>query len=137
LNFGKRDDAVFLGRDIAQPRDYSEHTAIQIDGEVRKIVEENHQRASKILLDHRELLDSVALALLERETLDLREMDEIIAKVRPDLLTTISGNHGETSNPLENSPHDGEESPEILLEAGAEPHEASTAIPMKPEEDQS
>lgn len=137
LNFGKRDDAVFLGRDIAQPRDYSEHTAIQIDGEVRKIVEENHQRASQILLDHRELLDSVALALLERETLDLREMDEIIAKVRPDLLTTISGNHGETSNPLENSPHDGEESPEILLEAGAEPHEASTAIPMKPEEDQS
>ncbi|NLI31690.1 MAG: ATP-dependent metallopeptidase FtsH/Yme1/Tma family protein [Deltaproteobacteria bacterium] len=137
LNFGKRDDAVFLGRDIAQPRDYSEHTAIQIDGEVRKIVEENHQRASQILLDHRELLDSVALALLERETLDLREMDEIIAKVRPDLLTTISGNHGETSNPLENSPHDGEESREILLEAGAEPHEASTAIPMKPEEDQS
>ncbi len=97
LNFGKREDTVFLGRDIAQPRDYSEETAIQIDGEVRRIVEENHQRARQILVDNRDVLDAIAFALLERETLDLKEMDEIIVRVKPDTLDEAPGKVKEDS----------------------------------------
>lgn len=90
LNFGRREDTVFLGRDIAQPRDYSEETAIRIDGEVRRIVEESHQRARRIILDQRDVLDAIASALLERETLDLKDMDEIIVAVKPDILDEIT-----------------------------------------------
>ncbi|GLI33204.1 ATP-dependent zinc metalloprotease FtsH [Desulforhabdus amnigena] len=89
LSFGKREEQVFLGREIAQHRDYSESTAIEIDREVRRIVEENYQRAKNILKEHMEVLVRIADTLLERETLDLRDMDKIIAEVKPELLERL------------------------------------------------
>jgi len=85
LSFGKREEQVFLGRDIAQHRDYSEQTAINIDREVRNIVEHNYSRARQILTDHKDLLELVAHALLDKETIDLRDMNEIIKRARPDV----------------------------------------------------
>jgi cell division protease FtsH len=123
LNFGRREDTVFLGRDIAQPRDYSEETAIQIDGEVRRIVEENHQRARQILVDHRDVLDAIAFALLERETLDLKEMDEIIGRVKPDILGGVPGKVKEDSGgygPQEKK----RESPEQVVRSAEDLEEA-------------
>jgi len=89
LSFGKREEQVFLGRDIAQHRDYSEQTAIQIDQEVRRIVEDNYRRASDILTQHLDILNGIAHALLEKETLDLRDVDAIINELHPDLLVKI------------------------------------------------
>jgi cell division protease FtsH len=89
LSFGKREEQVFLGRDIAQHRDYSEQTAINIDREVRRIVEEHYERAKSILKEHTDLLNSIAHGLLERETLDLRDIDVIIGQLRPDLLPLL------------------------------------------------
>lgn len=89
LSFGKREEQVFLGRDIAQHRDYSEQTAINIDREIRKIVEDNYQRASKILNEHVEILHGIAGALLEKETLELRDVDRIISVTNPELMVTI------------------------------------------------
>ncbi len=72
-----------------QHRDYSEHTAISIDREVRGIVEDNYQRAKSILTEHLDLLNLIAQNLLEKETLDLKDLDRIIADAKPDLLAKI------------------------------------------------
>jgi len=78
LTFGKKEEQIFLGREIAQHRDYSEATAIRIDEEVRRIVEEGYKRAWNILESNRDALVRLAEALLEYETLDSWEIDAII-----------------------------------------------------------
>ncbi len=74
LTFGKKEEAIFLGREIAQHRDYSEDTAIKIDGEVRVIVSSGYDRARTILETHRDALERIARALLDREVLDASEL---------------------------------------------------------------
>jgi cell division protease FtsH len=78
LTFGRREEQVFLGRDIARHQDYSEDTAIKIDQEVKRIVEQNYARARRILSENRPLLEKVAEALLEREVLDAEEVRMLI-----------------------------------------------------------
>jgi cell division protease FtsH len=78
LQFGKREEMVFLGRDIAQHQDYSEHTAMEIDREVRRIVMENYERAKALVQRRLESLHHLAEALLEREVLDGLEVDTIV-----------------------------------------------------------
>ncbi len=74
LAFGKKEEAIFLGREIAQHRDFSEDTALQIDKEVKRIVNDAYQKAHSILETNRDTLDRVAQALLEREVLDANEV---------------------------------------------------------------
>ena len=74
LAFGKKDEAIFLGREITQHRDYSEDTAIQIDKEVKRIVSEGYDRARAVLNNNKEMLERIALALLEREVIDGSEV---------------------------------------------------------------
>ena len=89
LAFGKKEEAIFLGREIAQHRDYSEDTAIHIDQEVRRIVTAGYENAHSILENNREVLERIAQALLEREVLDAAELKLILEnkplpeKVRP------------------------------------------------------
>jgi len=78
LTFGKKEEAIFLGREIAQHRDYSEDTAIKIDAEVREIVTGAYTKARNILETHRDALERVAHALLERESLDANELRLLI-----------------------------------------------------------
>ena len=78
LTFGKKEEQIFLGREISQNRDYSEDTAIRIDQEVKRIVEEGYSQASKTLGENRESLIRLAEALLEYETLDSCEIEAII-----------------------------------------------------------
>ncbi|PYX56020.1 MAG: cell division protein FtsH [Acidobacteria bacterium] len=78
LTFGKKEEQIFLGREIAQHRDYSEATAIQIDQEVRKLVIEGYDTAKKILSENREVLTKIARALIEREVLDAIEIKMLI-----------------------------------------------------------
>ena len=70
LTFGKKEEQIFLGREIAQHRDYSEATAMRIDAEVTNLVETAHDQAKKIITDHSDALVRMAEALLEREVLD-------------------------------------------------------------------
>ncbi|MGA7755565.1 MAG: ATP-dependent zinc metalloprotease FtsH, partial [Candidatus Sulfotelmatobacter sp.] len=74
LTFGKKEEQIFLGREIAQHRDYSEDTAIKIDQEVRKLVSTGYNTARQILSDNRDTLEKVARALIEREVLDANEI---------------------------------------------------------------
>jgi cell division protease FtsH len=78
LSFGKREEQIFLGREIAQHRDYSESTAIRIDEQVKKLVEAGYSRAKKIIDDHHDALERIALSLLEREVLDGNEVQMLI-----------------------------------------------------------
>ena len=79
LAFGKKDEQIFLGREINQHRDFSEDTAIKIDQEVKRIVSEQYARATKILEENREAMERVVAALLEHESLDLAQMKRAIA----------------------------------------------------------
>jgi cell division protease FtsH len=79
LAFGKREEQIFLGREIASHQDYSEQTAQQIDSEVRRIVTEQHERAKRILTENVDTLRRLADSLLEYETLDGMEINTIIA----------------------------------------------------------
>jgi len=78
LTFGKKEEQIFLGREIAQHRDYSEDTAIKIDGEVRSIINSGYTRARNILETYRDALERVAQALLDREVLDATELKLLI-----------------------------------------------------------
>ncbi len=74
LAYGKKDEAIFLGREITQHRDYSEDTAIQIDKEVKRIVNGGYENAKRILSTNRETLERIAQALLDREVIDANEV---------------------------------------------------------------
>lgn len=86
LAIGSNRENPFLGRDYYEERNYSEEVAKQIDEEVKQIVERSHQRATDILTEHREQLDGVVKALLERETLD---REEFLAVMRNEELPPI------------------------------------------------
>ncbi len=79
LTFGKKEEQIFLGREISQHRDYSEDTAIKIDQEVKKIVGEQYERARNIIEENREMMVRLSETLLERETLDGVQIRRIVA----------------------------------------------------------
>ncbi|MEP6945479.1 MAG: ATP-dependent zinc metalloprotease FtsH [Acidobacteriota bacterium] len=79
LTFGKKEEQIFLGREISQHRDYSEDTAIKIDQQVQKIIGEQYQRAENIIRDYRDELVRLAEALLEFETLDSVMIRRVVA----------------------------------------------------------
>jgi cell division protease FtsH len=81
LSFGSRDEPVFLGRDFAQRAEFSAETAVRIDREVERIVQTGHEKARKILSDHTAVLERVALALLERETVDGEEVYSVVREM--------------------------------------------------------
>jgi cell division protease FtsH len=79
ISYGAEEESVFLGRDFSsRSRDYSETVANQIDAEVRKFILEAHDEAKVMLTEKRELLEKLAVALLERETLDAEDVDAIV-----------------------------------------------------------
>jgi cell division protease FtsH len=74
LTFGKKEEQIFLGREIAQHQDYSEDTALKIDHEVKRFVTDNYQRAHQLLTQHKDTLVKIADALLAREVLDAEQV---------------------------------------------------------------
>jgi cell division protease FtsH len=78
LTFGKQEEQIFLGREIAQHRDYSEATAVEIDHEVKRIVLEGYNKARRLMEEHDEALGRLAEALLEREVLGLEEIAALV-----------------------------------------------------------
>ena len=78
LKYGKKEEMVFLGKEIAHEKDYSEATQQRIDREVRRLVEEAHEHALKLLRENTDILHRMAKNLLEREILDANEIDKIM-----------------------------------------------------------
>ena len=79
LTFGKKEEQIFLGREISQHRDFSEDTAIQIDHEVRKLINEQYELARTIITEHSEAMVRLSEVLLERESLDGVQIRRIVA----------------------------------------------------------
>jgi cell division protease FtsH len=84
LTYGKKEEQIFLGREFATHKDYSEETAKRIDQEVTKIVSESYERAKQLLIDHMEALNKIAAELLDKEVLNASELDIIIGIHRED-----------------------------------------------------
>ncbi len=112
LTFGQKEEQIFLGREISQHRDYSEKTAELIDGEVRRIVDQEYQRALTLLTEKQDLLLRVTNALIDREILDGEELDVLIRGEQLDEKTSRryappekdTGNDGEGET-AETDPH--------------------------------
>jgi len=78
ITFGKKEEQIFLGREISQHRDFSEETAMKIDAEVRRFVDDGYNSARHILESNRPVLERIAMALLEREVIDANDIQLII-----------------------------------------------------------
>jgi cell division protease FtsH len=91
MTFGKKEEEIFLGRDFTQKVDYSENTAIEIDAEVRRIIQDSYHRAKELLKTNLRLLHKVAERLLEKEVLDGSEIDAIVRE--------FGGNGGDPLSP--------------------------------------
>ncbi|MDD5352565.1 MAG: ATP-dependent zinc metalloprotease FtsH [Candidatus Omnitrophica bacterium] len=78
LTFGQRNGLIFLGRDLAEERNYSEETAKKIDEEVRRIIDDCFKQASTLLVEHRDKLDLLAKNLLEKEVLDAEDVKKLL-----------------------------------------------------------
>ena len=96
LSYGSNDEPVFLGRDFSTRPDYSEDTAIRIDQEVDRIVQAAYERAKAIVIEHRPVLDRLAHELLELETLDGRQIYEIIRELTGEDLAPPDDHEEET-----------------------------------------
>ena len=83
MTFGRKEQEIFLGREIVQHRDYSESTAISIDNEVRRLITENYERAKRVIRDNIAMLKTLAEALLEKESLDAAEVEKIFQGQAP------------------------------------------------------
>ena len=90
MTFGKKEEQIFLGRDFTQLQDYSEHTAVEIDGEVRRIIQECYQQAKDLLATNIEVLHKIAEALLDKEVLDGGEIEEILRTYGPGTTTPLT-----------------------------------------------
>ncbi|MGE4560637.1 MAG: cell division protein FtsH, partial [Desulfobulbus sp.] len=82
LAYGKKEEHIFLGREIAQHRDYSEETAQKIDAAVKQIIVEANDRVTRLLEENMDILKAIADELLEKETIMLEDMERIIADLR-------------------------------------------------------
>jgi cell division protease FtsH len=91
LTFGKKEEQIFLGREIAQHQDYSEDTALKIDQEVKRFITDNYAKAQAILTEHKPRVLEMAEALLLRETLDAEQVKRICAGLALDEPVSPSG----------------------------------------------
>jgi cell division protease FtsH len=83
LTFGKKDEMIFLGREISEQRNYSDEVAAKIDAEVREIIDRAHDRAREALMSQREVLDRLAALLVEKETIESDEFESLFEGVLP------------------------------------------------------
>ena len=103
LTFGKKEEQIFLGREISQHRDYSEDTAIKIDQEVQKIVQEQYKRAEKIINENKDAMVRLAEALLEFETLDSVMIRRVVAGLPLDSDSSPATDNDESAEKEEKS----------------------------------
>ena len=83
LAFGKKDELVFLGREISEQRNYSDEIAFQIDQEIRMLIDRAHERARTIVSEHFDKLEAIARMLVEKETIEHEELEELFDLPRP------------------------------------------------------
>jgi len=81
--FGNKQEMVFLGREISEQRDYSERTALEIDREINRLIEEGYNTASKVLTENKSKLVQLAEKLIDKETLDEKDLEKVFSEIAP------------------------------------------------------
>jgi cell division protease FtsH len=106
ISFAKGEEHIFLGREIAQHRDYSEETAHKIDGEISNLIKDSYERAKEILQKNIDILHALSALLIEKETVMGKELDELITSLRPGIVlpSAASKTKADASNPPEKKP---------------------------------
>jgi cell division protease FtsH len=97
LAFGKKEEMVFLGREISEQRNYSDEVAYQIDQEIRELIDTAHARAKDVLTREADKLEKIALLLMQEETIEGEEMEALFDAPRP--VPVHVGPTARTSNP--------------------------------------
>jgi cell division protease FtsH len=124
LSYAKNEEHIFLGREIAQHRDYSEETAKKIDEEINELVKKAYNRAKKVLEENLDILHSLAERLLEKETVLGKELDELISSMKPGFefpsKTSEVEETGETAKAETKMGTDAEATTEAQTDAGNE-----------------
>jgi cell division protease FtsH len=124
LSYAKNEEHIFLGREIAQHRDYSEETAKKIDEEINELVKKAYNRAKKVLEENLDVLHSLAERLLEKETVLGKELDELISSMKPGFefpsKTSEVEETGETAKAETKMGTDAEATTEAQTDAGNE-----------------
>ena len=82
MAYGKNQENVFMGRDFGHQRDYSEQVAFEIDEEIKSIVEERYALAKQLLTENRDMLERISKELLDKETIDDKEFEQIMETVK-------------------------------------------------------
>ncbi|MFN3337663.1 MAG: cell division protein FtsH, partial [Thermomicrobium sp.] len=83
LAFGRKEELIFLGREIAEQRNYSDQVAYEIDQEVRRLIDQAYQTAKNILMQHMDKLEKIATLLVEKETIEGHEIEALFDEPRP------------------------------------------------------
>jgi cell division protease FtsH len=104
LTFGKKEEMIFLGREISEQRNYSDEVAAKIDAEVREIIDRAYDRAKDALTAHRAVLDKLAEVLIEKETIEADEFEALFEGVLPPRGTAKPASEGETPAEAEPQP---------------------------------
>jgi cell division protease FtsH len=135
LTFGKKEEQIFLGREISQHRDFSEDTARKIDEEVHNIILTANKTVIRLLTENKDILKRMAEELLEKETIVLDDIERILAEMRPGQYEPIAQKPepkptkkaaAETASPVEDvEAPEAEAEAEVEAEAGAEETEAA------------
>ena len=105
LSYAKQDEQIFLGREIAQHRDYSEETAQKIDSEISTMVKNSYRQAKQVLQENLDILHKLADLLMEKETVMGKELDELIYSMRPGI-TLPSDRSGKAAENTSSQSHD-------------------------------
>jgi len=121
VTFGDKEELIFLGRQLSEQRNYSEEVAEQIDFEVRRLVDHAHQRALQILKDNREMLDLIAVRLMEDETLDAREFAALFEEDTSVDEVTHGGGSTQIKENHASSEEDSEDSPPRVIPPSTAP----------------
>lgn len=129
LVYGKKEEQIFLGREISQNRDFSEETARQIDSAVRAIIDKASVQVTELLTEYRDILNKMSEMLLEKETIGLADIEEIIKELHPELapLEIVEEPKAETpaSKPEQPEAEEAvEEKSEVIIEASDDAPEA-------------
>ena len=111
ITFGRRQEQVFLGRDLGRDKDYSEEVAFSIDKEVRAFIEEAYSETEQLLLANMDKLDAIAALLLEKETIDGKEIENLMLPASASEQTEEVAMSTDTVNAVEETPL---EQPETL-----------------------
>ncbi len=129
LTFGHKEEQVFLGRDLARDRNYSEAVAYAIDKEARRIIDECYQKAEKLIRDNIEKLHTIAQALMEKETLEAKEFADLMASFDPEYRKDLEAPADEAKAEKANEPDENPSQAE--LEEGSSRAETDRAAQVE------